>query len=119
MAYCEDLRRYPTAKICVNALQRRSVLLPRFAEPVPIVYIPSYTLMQMPGQSLYETMIPMKLPGDVSVSQPIHLGCVILHTISILRNDYANPWGRQCLPAHSCWMRDTTYQLHHQNIKSM
>src|SRR5436190_15663518 len=101
MAYSEDLRRYYTSKICVNTLHQRSVLLPPSAEPVPIVYIPSYTLMQMPGQSLYETMIPMKSPGDVSVSQPIHLGCVILHTNSILRNDNAKPpWRRQCLPVH-------------------
>ena len=38
-----------------------------------------------------------------------------------LRDNDTNetPWGRQCRPAHSSWMRDTTYQLHPQNIKSM
>src|SRR3954463_8353715 len=28
------------------------------------------------------------------------------------------PWGRQCLPAHSSWMRDTTRQLHPQNVNA-
>src|SRR3954463_11142910 len=99
-------------------LHLRSVLLQRPAEPVPIVYIPSYTLMQMPGQSLYETMIPVKTPWGRQCLPAPSSGCMIL-TINSILGMTIQTLGTSVSPSPILWMRDTNHQLHPRDMKSM